>query len=117
MNDISETRAHFECATCGHEWPKAVAEAEGAREVRDANGNLLSDVWSSFDGVTWSLRTPAALPHPRAKIALAEKDNLLYLFGGESIETEDSGRGINEMWMSANGERWFKLYKNEIEVP
>ena len=43
MNDISETRAHFECATCGHEWPKAVAEAEGAREVRDANGNLLAN--------------------------------------------------------------------------
>jgi len=43
MNDISETLDHFECATCGHEWPKTVAEDGGARQVRDANGNLLAN--------------------------------------------------------------------------
>lgn len=83
----------------------------------DANGNLVSDVWSSFDGVTWSLRTPAALPTPRAHIALAEMDNRLYLFGGESTDAADLGRGVNEMWMSPNGERWFRLYRNEMEIP
>jgi protein PhnA len=33
---------HWECATCGHEWPKAAA-AEVARIVKDAHGNVLAD--------------------------------------------------------------------------
>ena len=36
MNDVLEAPEHYECATCGHEWPRA-------REVRDANGSLLAD--------------------------------------------------------------------------
>ena len=33
---------HWECATCGHEWPKDAAP-EAARVVKDANGNVLAD--------------------------------------------------------------------------
>lgn len=33
---------HWECATCGHEWPKE-APPEAARVVRDAHGNVLAD--------------------------------------------------------------------------
>ena len=84
---------------------------------KDAAGNLLSDVWSSADGVTWRLESPAVLPYPRAQLALAVFDNRLYLFGGESTDPADAGRGINEMWMSANGTRWFRLYRNEMEIP
>ena len=36
MSDLLESPDHFECATCGHEWPRA-------RVVRDANGNELAD--------------------------------------------------------------------------
>ena len=32
----------MECMTCGHEWPSA-EEAEKARVVKDAHGNLLAD--------------------------------------------------------------------------
>lgn len=46
---MQETLAHadrFECATCGHEWPREAAESspvEVARIVKDANGNPLAD--------------------------------------------------------------------------
>ena len=43
MNDVSETLDNFECATCGHEWQKTMVEEEGARQVKDANGNLLAN--------------------------------------------------------------------------
>lgn len=45
MDDVLESPARWECATCGHEWERA-AEAEGAgapRVVKDANGNVLVD--------------------------------------------------------------------------
>lgn len=39
-----EERDNFVCPECQHEWPRAaVATAEEARVVRDANGNVLQD--------------------------------------------------------------------------
>ncbi len=45
MDDILESPARWECATCGHEWDRApAAEApSGPRAVKDAHGNALSD--------------------------------------------------------------------------
>jgi protein PhnA len=47
MEDVLTHATHFECATCGNEWPReADAEAEAAdvaRVVKDANGNVLVD--------------------------------------------------------------------------
>jgi protein PhnA len=45
MNDILDSEAMQECATCGHEWPKDPALDENADRdlVKDANGNLLRD--------------------------------------------------------------------------
>ncbi len=47
MEDVLTHADHFECATCGNEWPRqesAEAEpAEVARVVKDANGNVLAD--------------------------------------------------------------------------
>jgi protein PhnA len=36
---------HYECVTCGHEWPKEVAadEPAGERIVKDAYGHVLTD--------------------------------------------------------------------------
>lgn len=46
MSEILVCDDHFECVTCGHEWPRelAVADAEDApRVVKDAYGNVLAD--------------------------------------------------------------------------
>lgn len=44
LEDVLSHSDHWECATCGHEWPKeTVAETETARIVKDANGNVLAD--------------------------------------------------------------------------
>lgn len=42
LEDVLSHSAHWECATCGHEWPKEVAP-EAARVVKDAHGNVLAD--------------------------------------------------------------------------
>lgn len=42
LEDVLSHPAHWECATCGHEWPKEAAP-EAARVVKDANGNALGD--------------------------------------------------------------------------
>lgn len=45
MQEVLTHDERFECATCGHEWPREAAEApeEVARVVKDANGNPLAD--------------------------------------------------------------------------
>jgi len=43
LEDVLEHSDHWECATCGHEWPKESAPEETARIVKDANGNVLAD--------------------------------------------------------------------------
>ena len=42
LEDILSHPDHWECTTCGHEWPKTEAP-EAARFVKDANGNLLTE--------------------------------------------------------------------------
>ena len=42
LEDVLSHPDHWECATCGHEWPKEAAP-EAARVVKDAHGNVLAD--------------------------------------------------------------------------
>jgi protein PhnA len=42
LEDVLSHVDHWECAICGHEWPKE-APAEVARTVKDAHGNPLSN--------------------------------------------------------------------------
>ncbi len=42
LEDVLGHSNHWECAICGHEWPKEVAP-EGPRVVKDTNGNVLAD--------------------------------------------------------------------------
>jgi protein PhnA len=45
MTEILDHADHYECETCGHEWPH-VAEADAPdaeRVVKDAYGNVLAD--------------------------------------------------------------------------
>ncbi len=45
MKEIFDQSDHFECATCGHEWPhETLADTPDAeRVVKDAYGNVLAD--------------------------------------------------------------------------
>ena len=42
LEDVLDHPDHWECATCGHEWPKEAAP-EASRVVKDAHGNVLAD--------------------------------------------------------------------------
>lgn len=42
LEDVLSHPGHWECATCGHEWPKEVTP-EVTRVVKDAHGNPLAD--------------------------------------------------------------------------
>ncbi|HEX2862567.1 MAG TPA: zinc ribbon domain-containing protein YjdM [Lacunisphaera sp.] len=42
LEDVIAHADHWECVTCGHEWPKET-EPEPVRVVRDAHGNVLAD--------------------------------------------------------------------------
>src|SRR5438045_2977980 len=42
LEDVLGHSDHWECATCGHEWPKEIPP-ETARVVKDAHGNALVD--------------------------------------------------------------------------
>lgn len=42
LEDVISHPTKWECATCGHEWPKEEAP-EAARVVKDANGTPLTD--------------------------------------------------------------------------
>ena len=42
VEEVIAHEDHWECATCGHEWPRE-APVEAARVVRDAHGNVLAD--------------------------------------------------------------------------
>lgn len=42
LDDVLAHPDRWECATCGHEWPRETA-AEAVRVVKDAVGNVLAD--------------------------------------------------------------------------
>lgn len=42
LDDVIAHSDKWECATCGHEWPKEEAP-EAARVVKDANGTVLTE--------------------------------------------------------------------------
>lgn len=41
MDEVLDFPDHYECVTCGHEWPREVEEE--VRVVKDAYGNVLAD--------------------------------------------------------------------------
>ncbi len=44
MSDVLDHPDHWECMTCGHEWPREQSEPEpAARVVKDAHGTVLAD--------------------------------------------------------------------------
>lgn len=45
LNDVANHTDHYECMTCGHEWPMETAPEtpDAERVVKDAYGNVLAD--------------------------------------------------------------------------
>ena len=62
-----------------------------------------SDVWSSSDGVDWTLHTPAAPWAPRQYHEVAVFDNKLWVLEGWN------GSNRNDVWYSEDGSQWHAL--------
>ena len=60
-----------------------------------------NDVWSSADGVNWTLELPAAPWAHRAGHTTVAFNNRLWLCGGAAL-----GNMVNEVWSSADGVNW-----------
>ncbi|MCA9606623.1 MAG: alkylphosphonate utilization protein [Myxococcales bacterium] len=82
MTDLLEAPDHFECATCGHEWPRA-------REVKDANGNLLAD------GDTVTLIKALKLKGGSGSLKVGTKvKNIRIVDGDHELDCKIDGVGI-----------------------
>jgi len=65
--------------------------------------NFYNDVWSTPDGVHWTLHTAAAPWAPRQYHDVAVFDDRLWVLEGYS------GQNRNDVWHSADGERWHEV--------
>ncbi len=65
----------------------------------------LNDVWSSPDGITWTLETGAAAWVPRALHTSTVFDNRLWVIGGEDGA---SMIDLSDVWSSPDGVVWTK---------
>jgi hypothetical protein len=59
-----------------------------------------NDVWSSADGVNWSLATSAAQFDRRAYTTMVNHNNELWLIGGINFDR------FNDVWRSTEGVNW-----------
>ncbi len=82
MTDLLEAADHWECGTCGHEFPRA-------REVRDANGNLLAD----GDSVTLIKALKLKGSSTSLKVGTKVK-NIRLVDGDHPIDCKVDGMGV-----------------------
>lgn len=67
----------------------------------DESGTVLSDIWKSSDGITWTLVTEDAAFGPRNGHATIVFDNKIWVYNGSD------GRILNtEIWSSEDGITW-----------
>ena len=66
--------------------------------------SLKNDVWSSTDGRTWHLATPAAGWSPRAYHQAVVLNDRIYVMGGGNYVPEY--QAFNDVWSSADGVNW-----------
>lgn len=67
------------------------------------NGGLTNDVWSSTDGVTWTLATPNAGFGIRKKHAVVAFNNKMWLIGGVNAQNNSA---FEQVWSSSDGVQW-----------
>jgi dihydrofolate reductase len=63
--------------------------------------NLLNDVWSSADGITWDEVTTSTNFPIRDNFAMVNFDSKLWVIGGD-----DKSDVLNDIWSSTNGITW-----------
>lgn len=64
-----------------------------------------NDVWSSPDGVNWTLETISAPWSPRAGLATAAFDNKLWVFGGID-DFSGASAAFSDVWSTTDGINW-----------
>lgn len=67
--------------------------------------NFFNDVWSSADGVHWTMHTAQAPWHPRQYHDVAVWDNKLWVMEGYHVQ----GGNRNDVWYSEDGIQWHEL--------
>jgi hypothetical protein len=73
--------------------------------LRSRNGlglKFLNDLWSSADGVTWTLEADQALPAERWVSALIAFQDGLWIIAG----VDATGREHNDIWRTSDGKEW-----------
>lgn len=90
MTDILEFPDHWECSTCGHEWPKEIIEATPPLVVKDAVGNQL------FDGDSITLIKDLKLKGSSDVLKQGTKvRNIRLVEGDHEIDCKINGSGIS----------------------
>jgi len=78
----------------------------------DPYSEMLNDIWSSTDGVSWVEKLSHAGWHVRDSHAVAVFNNLLWVLGGQYSTGSGPGSyyvGLNDVWTSENGTDWEQL--------
>jgi hypothetical protein len=72
------------------------------------NNTIFGDVWSSADGVNWTLDTATAGFDPRGSFGLASLNGELWVMSGLGIDRH------SDVWRSADGVNWRTAYNHTI---
>ena len=67
----------------------------------DNDGNLFNDIWSSTDGITWTLENGNVPFAARFNHTLVNYNNRLWINGGQDNDFE-----FNDVWSSSDGVNW-----------
>ena len=118
----SSDGAHWSLATDSAGWTRRVLPtclAYGgkmwviggvAAGVDSGTSVLTHDVWSSTDGVHWTLATDSAGWHPRVGQAGVVFDSLMWIMGGaDTFDSGGPGQRVNDVWNSSDGVHWTRV--------
>lgn len=119
-NEVWKTRDLHEWTFVGHApWPARHGAAWLVHEGRMfvIGGDLLDDVWSSADGVNWSLEAARAPFGPRYTPNAASVGGFIVVYAGQHWDPvewcvyEPACRpvGIRDVWRSRDGRSWERL--------
>jgi N-acetylneuraminic acid mutarotase len=70
-----------------------------------------NDVWSSSDGITWTMQTSSANFSPRTLHTGLVFDNKMWILGGSRDTSYDM---LNEIWSSSDGITWTQVSANPV---